>query len=746
MTINNANHNFLQLIGLKNVVGRSIDDFIILKGEAFTPNEAMKGSCQIIHQSGVIFKATYESYPGAEKTLVINISRADKEESSLTFDYFANNKGFAVIERYFGDLFAELRRIEQEENIETLAKYIYENTHELDRLHSLIKITQMNDEMLTLFEADNRNELAEHLSTTRSMNFHMYLNETLKLYSESGRHLEQHVKLNIVTVKQNKKVVMIRSRILDPKTNLLVNVYYDITDFERAQLQLEESELRYNRLFEDIPLAISIMRNSHLFRCNQKFLDEHHYSSFKEVQGMHIDEFIDPESRELLIQRRANRLISSNDATNSFRILMKRKDGTLYPAEVHAQRFNYDGELYSMGIEVNLTEQMEQEKLQKQLSESNRMESLAILSGGIAHDFNNLLMVINGGLEILSKTASFDQEDQRLLKDLISSGKKASDLVLQLLTYSGRVSISHEIVDVTKVINSSISMFRLVVSKNVEIQYNLLDIPLAVELSDTDISQIIINFLINASEAIGNRNGEIGIKTELSHVTNQDNFIRFPDRPLVDQDYVAISVIDNGRGISLDNIYRIFDPFFSTKSGGRGLGLSVILGIIKGVEGFVEVESSPGKGSTFRVLIPLSDKEVSTNEMEEIESNINISGKVLVCDDEPHVREVLGRMLKEMKLDVVECEDGRECIDRLNQDKDIDLIILDLTMPKMTGEEALRKIREKDRVIPIIISSGYLSEDIIRIESEENIEVLQKPYTLNNLKIKLRKLMGINHI
>ncbi|MCY3412248.1 MAG: response regulator [Candidatus Heimdallarchaeota archaeon] len=726
------NDQFEEMIGKTPLINDLISDYIDFAMQI--PTDCIfKGTCKIKKNSAI---TRFESFPGKSDTIIINFQKHNSISSA--YDIYASIKGFAVSERDLSQSIKELAIIDNKlgNSLEKMTEYLYDNEDELERIHGLMKLTRFNDEYIDLFDAENSDELIKYINSTRFLNIHTYIGEILKIFT--GVNYEDQVRSQITTLKQRQKVIMIRSRIYDPKSKLLVNIIVDITSNEQARQKLEESEIRFNKLFEEIPLAISIMRNSRLFRCNQKFLTEHGYNTFSEVVGKHTDEFVAQNNQQILVKNRADRIISKSNKTKKYKINMLRKDGTTYPAVIHAQRINYDGEIFSIGIEVNLTDQIEHEILQKKLMETQRRESLAVLSGGIAHDFNNLLFILSGGLNIL-KGNPYSDEDLELIDDLLRTTNNASNMIKQLLTYSGQYESSEEIIEITKTIEESNSMYRLAVPKNIIFTTKITIDPSNIAISASDLTQIIMNLLINASDAIGTANGEINLMVTSSALNSRGGKIyRFPDIENMDGKFVKLTIEDTGKGIEEDKIINIFDPFFSTKSSGRGLGLSVVHGIITGANGCIEVESELNRGTSISVYLPIS-KEI-TAVINEEENSVKIEPiKVLICDDDIGVQKILSNMINQLNFESRSCDDGIECLKILEVEPDYQLLILDLTMPKMNGYELLRKVMILYPELKILISSGFISKET-EIMKNEIIETIQKPYTKDQLERKISSL------
>ena len=393
----------------------------------------------------------------------------------------------------------------------------------------------------------------------------------------------------------------------------------------------------------------------------------------------------------------------------------------------------------------------ERQKMQEKLRHTQKLESLGVLAGGIAHDFNNILTGILGNSELALDDLSPASPAHDFIEEIQKGAKRAAELSHQMLAYSGKGKFVIENIDVNEIIKDVTHMLEVSISKRHVIKNDLTANLPFVDVDITQIRQVIMNLIINASEAIGENNGVICVSTstvECGGEGCQTWKSMVLDDVLPVGEYILIEVTDTGVGMDKNTIKKIFDPFFTTKFTGRGLGMSAILGIIRGHKGAINVESEPGKGTKFTVFLPASRETSSTEKLDskETEAPWQGTGTVLVVDDEETVRGVAKSMLGKMGFKVIMAADGKEAVEILrDRSNEIDYIILDLTMPRMSGEECfleLRKIRED---IPIVICSGYSEEETAKKFVDQRVnEFLQKPFRLKTLKNKMRKVFDRN--
>jgi len=392
------------------------------------------------------------------------------------------------------------------------------------------------------------------------------------------------------------------------------------------------------------------------------------------------------------------------------------------------------------GSITDITEQKEAESrrlaLEYQMLQAQKLESLGLLAGGIAHDFNNLLTGILGNSDMLIYELPEQVHVQQKLFDIRKAAKRASELTKQMLAYTGKSTFSSEIIDINNLIEEMRSLFDISISKKVKIVYNFMEDLPCITGDPTQISQILMNLIMNSSEAIEN-NGEIIIRTDMNECDTDTISTLTINQNMNPGTYVILEISDSGCGIPEDKLKQIFDPFFTTKFTGRGLGLAAVSGIIRSHNAGLYVESILNKGTTFRIYFQSTDQKEPGQCVEE-KKPVDTSKKnltVLVADDELYIRNLTSRMLKTAGFDVLLAENGIEAVNIFKENTGkISCIILDLTMPAMDGHEALIELRKIDAQLPIIISSGYSEVDInTQFEGEDISGFLQKPYQFEDL-------------
>lgn len=389
-----------------------------------------------------------------------------------------------------------------------------------------------------------------------------------------------------------------------------------------------------------------------------------------------------------------------------------------------------------VGIFEDITErkraQAQQQKLETQMQQVQKLESLGVLAGGIAHDFNNLLMCILGNADLALADLPPMSPGREHIREIERASRRAADLCRQMLAYSGKGRFVVEDVSLSELVEEMVHLLRTSISKKAILNLNLEKILPHLRGDSTQVRQIVMNLVINASEAIGERSGVITISTGAMECTADYLREAYLDDNLRPGFYVWLEVSDTGCGMDQSTVHRIFEPFFTTKFAGRGLGLSAVLGIVRSHKGALKVYSEPGKGTTFKVLFPASEESVETRKpSRQGNTERRFSGTVLLVDDEETIRATGKMMLERMGYTVLVASDGREAIKMypLHRDK-ISVVLLDLTMPHLNGEETFRELRQMNPQVRVIMSSGYSETDISsRFAGKGLAGVIQKPYT-----------------
>ncbi len=384
----------------------------------------------------------------------------------------------------------------------------------------------------------------------------------------------------------------------------------------------------------------------------------------------------------------------------------------------------------------------ERRQAESALRQAQKLESLGVLAGGIAHDFNNLLTAILGNAEVAKSLVQDHPVLQAALQRIEATTQRGADLARQLLAYAGKAHFAIQPIDLNTIILELGDLLAVSISKKVSISTFLQPNLPAVEADSAQFQQVVMNLVINASEAIGDKPGTVTLRTRGMNCTRADLAADFPGQVLEPSTYVRLDVEDDGCGMDAETIGRIFDPFFTTKFTGRGLGLSAMLGIVRGHHAGLRVHSRPGKGTTFTLLFPAS-KAALPVPLPPSEVDEPVSGTVLVVDDESIIRDLARGALQGLGYRVLEARDGQEAVELFEAGLEpVDLVLLDMTMPRMGGAEAFRRIRTLAPATRVLLTSGYTQRE--SLESLVDLPpdgFLQKPFRIRELAGKVREVL-----
>lgn len=406
----------------------------------------------------------------------------------------------------------------------------------------------------------------------------------------------------------------------------------------------------------------------------------------------------------------------------------------------------------TVGLARDITERKraeeERQLLERRMQETQKLESLGVLAGGIAHDFNNLLVGVLANAELAQAALSANCADEAAerVEDVRQAAIRAAELTNQMLAYSGKghfdvrpMSLNDSVREIRQLLTASIS-------KKATVHSTLADDLPAVEADRTQLHQLVMNLITNASDALGDNTGNIAIRTGVQVIEESLPDLYGPTT-LAPGVYVYLEVEDDGCGMDVETRSRLFEPFFTTKFTGRGLGLSAVQGIVRGHAGGIVLASAPGRGTRFRVLLPSSTTSpvpVRAAGPARARPAARTGSLVLLVDDDARVRQVTALLLRSIGLEVLAVGSGREAIREFASRADeIKLVLLDVTMPDLNGEQVLRELRQIRPNLPVILASGYSEQEMRgRFTAEDMASFLQKPYAFELLHERVRALIG----
>ncbi len=505
--------------------------------------------------------------------------------------------------------------------------------------------------------------------------------------------------------------------------------------------ELKESEKKYRMLVEASNDAIYVETlEGTILDCNNVACEMLGYER-DELIGMNVRDLVPEEIAAELPSLLNDDILSGKTRAEA---LNKKKDGTVFPVEASINiSENNLVIVYIRDITDRKRAEEEKLSLELQVQQAQKLESLGVLAGGIAHDFNNLLMGVLGNADLALMDMAPEAPARGRVQDIEIAAKRAADLTRQMLAYSGKGKFIIKSISLQSIVEEMVHLLEVSISKKVVIKYDFAESVPTIEADATQMRQIVMNLVVNASEAIGNRSGVVSIRTGAMDCDKAYLDETYIDNTLPEGAYSYFEVSDTGSGMDEKTVSKIFDPFFTTKFTGRGLGLAAVLGIVRGHKGAIKVYSELGKGATFKVLFPASQSSAAYNDIPaSFENDARLKGKtILLVDDEETVRTVGKQMLERLGMEVTTAEDGREALKLFKQAPDqFDCIILDLTMPHMDGEETFREMRRVRKGIRVLLSSGYNEQDLIaRFASKKLAGFIQKPYQMASIGAALAK-------
>ena len=462
-------------------------------------------------------------------------------------------------------------------------------------------------------------------------------------------------------------------------------------------------------------------------------------------------EVVHPDHRLVMTNYFITEVVGKRQPFNREYMIVRKNDGQArYVMGLGALTFDNDGNpLKMIGTIQDITDRKRAEeetlRLEAQILQAQKLESLGVLTGGIAHDFNNMLMVILGNADLAQRSLPADSPVQSRIANINNVAKSAAALCNQMLTYSGKGHFNLSAINISDIIDDMGRMFEVAISKKVTMRYCLArDLP-SIEADVTQIRQVIMNLIINASDAIGDNDGTIIVTTGL---TNCDCNIPQSSTlygTITEGPHVFLKVADTGCGIDPATMTKLFDPFYTTKSTGRGLGLAVVMGIVRMHKGAIRVQSEPGLGTTFSILFPASNKSPSAAlpVAPAQDDTWRGNGLILLVDDEETVRNVCGLLLECIGFTVLAAADGRQAVKLFRQYRtQITCSIIDLAMPNMNGEETFDALSKIDPKVRVLISSGYSESAIAtRFAGKSIAGYIQKPFQMADLRTAMKSIL-----
>ena len=525
----------------------------------------------------------------------------------------------------------------------------------------------------------------------------------------------------------------------------LWGVHLDITERKLADAALRaseealrESEARYRRLVEMAPEAILVQQDGKIVYCNEAATRLYGAKTRAELVGTGMFDRVHPGDLPAVRDRVREAERGASLPLREARHL--RLDGSELAVETTAGPVEWHGRRAMLVFARDIAQR---KRAEARLRDAQKLESLGLLAGGVAHDFNNLLVGVIGNASLAQEMLSPHHPIADLLDRVLKSGEHAAHLTRQMLAYSGKGRFVVETLNLSTLIPDMIGLVRPSIPGKIALRLDLAqDLP-PVAADRGQLQQVFMNLALNASEAIGSRDGLITVRTGVEAV--DESYLQLhPETPARPGKYVFLEVRDTGCGMDDATQTKIFDPFFSTKFVGRGLGLAAVDGIVRGHKGAIIVDSAPGKGSRFTVFFPVAALSVKAEPAAIPGATPRGAGTVLVVDDELFVRETARRALEHNGYTALLADSGPAAIDACKRHPgEIALVVLDLSMPHMSGEETLPELRKIRPEIKIMVSSGYSESEVMKLFHGQRVSgFIQKPYTSQGLAEKARACLG----
>lgn len=531
----------------------------------------------------------------------------------------------------------------------------------------------------------------------------------------------------------------------------LADQAWDIVLRKQAEEAVRENEARYRALFEATTDAIYAFYLDEqgmpggLFETNEAACRMLGYTR-EDLLNMEVRDIDAPDSGAdvpaMMKELKAGRDIL-------FRQTHRSKDGQGIPVEVHARQLEYKGRTAVFSTVRDLSERLRQEEqrlnLERRVQQTQRLESLGVLAGGIAHDFNNMLMAVMGHANLALLEKALPEPAEQSLHEIERASRRAADLCRQLLAYSGQGHFTIETIDLNQLVNEMLHLLKTSISKKAALEVKFEPKTPLIRGDASQIRQIVMNLVINASEAIGEGGGSILVRTGSLACTAETWSENCLGGDIPEGLYVYLEVKDDGCGMDRETQARIFDPFFTTKIEGRGLGMSAVQGIVRSHRGALRLASQPGKGSVFQIFFPAVEAEASAFMGLDQHSDDSWRGQgiVLLADDDAAVRELTREMLQRLGFEIIIAEDGLQAFELFRKYRsEIRLVLLDLSMPRMDGMEAYREIRKMESRVPVVMCSGYAEKAAAEGFPATGLDgFVHKPYSFNELRQCLKGVL-----
>ncbi|MDH7553042.1 MAG: PAS domain S-box protein [Spirochaetota bacterium] len=518
----------------------------------------------------------------------------------------------------------------------------------------------------------------------------------------------------------------------------------DVTDRKGMEEALKESEEKFRILAESTPMTIMMYQDNKWIYANPAAEALLEYSE-QELFSMNFWDVVHPDDKAIVIERGSKRQ-KGEDATVGYEFRVISKSGMIKWVLLYGATVMYKGKPAGLISVLDITERKkieeEKRKLQEQLLQSQKMESIGTLAGGVAHEFNNMLNIISGHAELALLNIPQENDARKDIEEIKKAAERSAEITKKLLKFARKQEEKSSIVNVNSAIDSMIGMLKRLIGENIQLVWQPANRELSVQIDEVSIDQILVNLSVNARDAI-DKQGTITISTHSVSIKDEVAL----QHNVLPGEYALIQVTDNGIGIDEETQKLIFDPFFTTKEVGKGtgLGLSTVYGIVKNNGGFIEVQSEKGKGTTFKIYLPVFIERRKFAQYHDNAVNDLFHGTetILIVEDEVSILKMIKKMLEILGYTVLEAGDPFEALEIVkNYIGTIHLLITDVVMPKMNGVDLAKLVSAIYPQIKILYTSGYSAEVLLKHNIKtSDINYLSKPVSFASLASTVRTIL-----
>jgi len=522
-------------------------------------------------------------------------------------------------------------------------------------------------------------------------------------------------------------------------TNVIVQAI-DLSDIKQKEMRLEESEEKYRLIVENAIDGIEITQDDKLIFYNQQFAEMLGYG-YEELKKINFKKIFSEEGLKDLYKRRKQRS-KEKKITSKYETTLVKKDGKIINVEVSYEIIDYNRKPATFAIVRDITEKL---KLERELQQSQKMDSIGRLAGGVAHDFNNKLTVIIGFTEMVLNQYKHNEDIKDDLNEILCAAQQSRDITKQLLAFARKQTIIPKVLDINDTVTPMIKMLKNLIGEKIELIWTPEPNIWKIKLDPSQIDQIIVNITINSRDAIEG-DGKIIIETN-NIVFDEKNDIKHSE--ILPGEYVTICISDNGIGMEKEMLDKIFEPFFTTKevNKGTGLGLATVYGIIKQNNGYIYVYSEPNEGTSIKIYLPrFHTNEETTCQYQKNDILTGNGETILLVEDDKKIIKMTSKSLIVLGYTVISTTSSLEALKIADQNAGkIDLLLTDVIMPQMNGKQLADQISAKLPEIKILFISGYTA-NVIENQGilDKNINFLQKPFTMKELSIQIKKVLKMS--